>query len=66
MMSSPYAPLSRSPKPRAVVECGPYSTPNIGCTDERQDAIAAYSLSLAWYLTRDVKYATKAIRIMDA
>lgn len=66
MMSSPYASLSRSPKPRAVVECGPYSNPNIGCTDERQDAIAAYSLSLAWYITRDPKYATKAIEIMDA
>ncbi|MFK0251228.1 alginate lyase family protein [Amycolatopsis azurea] len=66
MMSSPYASLSRSPKPRAVVECGPYSNPNIGCTDERQDAIAAYSLSLAWYITRDAKYATKAIEIMDA
>ncbi|OXM58585.1 hypothetical protein CFP71_02245 [Amycolatopsis thailandensis] len=66
MMSSPYASLSRSPKPRAVVECGPYSKPNLGCTDERQDAIAAYSLSLAWYITRDAKYATKAIEVMDA
>ncbi|MGY6653280.1 alginate lyase family protein [Amycolatopsis sp. TRM77291] len=66
MMSSSYASLSRSPKPRAVVECGSYSNPNIGCTDERQDAIAAYSLSLAWYITRDAKYATKAIEIMDA
>ncbi|WP_410662130.1 alginate lyase family protein [Amycolatopsis sp. lyj-84] len=66
MMSSSYASLSRSPKPRAVVECGPYSNPNLGCTDERQDAIAAYSLSLAWYITRDAKYATKAIEIMDA
>jgi hypothetical protein len=66
MMSSSYASLSRSPKPRAVVECGPYSNPNIGCTDERQDAIAAYSLSLAWYITREAKYATKAIEIMDA
>ncbi|MEU9691320.1 alginate lyase family protein [Amycolatopsis japonica] len=66
MMSSSYASLSRSPKPRAIVECGSYSNPNIGCTDERQDAIAAYSLSLAWYITRDAKYATKAIEIMDA
>ncbi|WP_410656939.1 alginate lyase family protein [Amycolatopsis sp. lyj-112] len=66
MMSSSYASLSRTPKPRAVVECGSYSNPNIGCTDERQDAIAAYTLSLAWYITRDAKYATKAIAIMDA
>jgi hypothetical protein len=66
MMASKYADLNRTPKPRAVVECGPYSNPNYGCTDEREDAIAAYTLSLAWYVTRDSRYATKAIAIMDA
>ena len=35
MMASRYADLNRVPKPRAVVECGSYSTPNYGCTDER-------------------------------
>jgi len=66
MMASAYASLSRTPRPRAVVECGPYSNPNLGCTDERQDALAAYTLALAWYITRDARYATKAISIMDA
>ncbi|WP_432828235.1 alginate lyase family protein [Dactylosporangium sp. CA-092794] len=66
MMASKYASLSRTPKPRATVECGSYSNPNNGCTDEREDAIAAYTLSLAWYITRDARYATKAIAIMDA
>ncbi|KJK33004.1 hypothetical protein UK23_47870 [Lentzea aerocolonigenes] len=66
MMASKYADLNRTPKPRAVVECGSYSNPNYGCTDEREDAIAAYTLSLAWYITRDNRYATKAIQIMDA
>ncbi|MEU2433760.1 alginate lyase family protein [Streptomyces sp. NPDC007861] len=66
MMASRYASLSRVPKPRAVVECGSYSNPNYGCTDEREDAIAAYTLSLAWYVTRDSRYAQKAIEIMDA
>ena len=66
LLASPYASLSRTPKPRAVVECGPYSKPNNGCTDEREDAIAAYTLSLAWYVTQDAKYANKAIAIMDA
>src|SRR5690349_10079044 len=42
MMASRYADLNRTPKPRAVVECGSYSNPNYGCTDEREDAIAAY------------------------
>jgi alginate lyase len=66
MMASKYASLTRVPKPRAVVECGSYSNPNYGCTDEREDAIAAYTLSLAWYVTKDARYATKAIQVMDA
>ncbi|MEU7409109.1 alginate lyase family protein [Streptomyces sp. NPDC042638] len=66
MMASGYASLSRTPKPRAVVECGSYSNPNYGCTDEREDAIAAYTDALAWYLTRDERYAKKAIELMDA
>jgi hypothetical protein len=66
MMASSYASLSRTPKPRAVVECGSYSNPNYGCTDEREDAIAAYTDALAWYITKDARYAQKAIEIMDA
>ncbi|MFE6696669.1 alginate lyase family protein [Streptomyces sp. NPDC057718] len=66
MMGSKYASLTRTAKPRAVVECGSYSNPNNGCTDEREDAIAAYTLSLAWYITQDSRYAQKAIQIMDA
>ncbi|NEE49074.1 hypothetical protein G3M55_31290, partial [Streptomyces sp. SID8455] len=66
MMGSKYASLSRTAKPRAIVECGSYSNPNNGCTDEREDAIAAYTLSLAWYITQDSRYAQKAIQIMDA
>ncbi|MEU4928708.1 alginate lyase family protein [Streptomyces yokosukanensis] len=66
MTASPYADLGRTAKPRAVVECGPYSNPNYGCTDEREDAIAAYTDALAWYITRDDRYAKKAIELMDA
>lgn len=66
MAASPFASLTRNPTPRAVVECGSYSNPNIGCTDERQDALAAYTLALRWYITGDARYATKAISIMDA
>ncbi len=64
--NSSYASLSRTPTPRAVVECGPYSNPNLGCTNEREDAIAAYTDALLWYLTRDDRYAQKAIQLMDA
>ncbi len=64
--ASKYASLSRTPTPRAVVECGSYSNPNYGCTDEREDAIAAYTDALLWYITRDDRYAQKAIQLMDA
>ncbi|MCC9711291.1 alginate lyase family protein [Streptomyces sp. MNU76] len=66
MMASSYASLSRAAKPRPVVECGSSSNPNNGCTDERQDAIAAYTQALAWYFTRDSRHAKKSIEIMDA
>lgn len=66
MLASPYAGLNRTPRPRAVVECGSYSTPDHGCTGERQDALAAYTDALAWYVTRDERYARKAIELMDA
>ncbi|MEU0438777.1 alginate lyase family protein [Streptomyces sp. NPDC006186] len=66
MLASKYADLNRAPKPRAVVECGSYSNPNHGCTDEREDAIAAYTDALAWYITRDARYAKKSIQLMDA
>ena len=66
MKASSYASLSRTPKPRATVECGSYSNPNHGCTDEREDAIAAYTDALAWYLTGNAAYAQKSIALMDA
>ncbi|MCX5015830.1 alginate lyase family protein [Streptomyces sp. NBC_00555] len=66
MLASRYGSLSRTPEPRAVVECGSYSNPNNGCTEEREDAIAAYSHALAWYITGDAKYAKKSIELMDA
>jgi hypothetical protein len=66
MMTSRYASLSYTPHPRAVVECGSYSNPNHGCTDEREDAIAAYTHALAWSVTSDARHAQKAIAIMNA
>lgn len=66
LLSSKYADPDRTPRPRAVVECGSYSNPDNGCTDEREDALAAYTDALAWYVTRDERYARKAIALMDA
>jgi hypothetical protein len=66
MIKSSYASLSRTAKPRATVECGSYSIPNYGCTDERDDALAAYTDALAWYLSRDDRYAKKSVELMNA
>lgn len=66
MLADPLASLSRTPSPTTVVQCGPTSTPNIGCTSERQDALAAYAMSLAWYISDSTQYAQKAISYMNA
>lgn len=66
MRASPLADLNRVPKPRETVECGAGSSPNLGCSDERQDANAAYTQALLWYITRDRRHAAKAIEMMDA
>jgi hypothetical protein len=66
MRTSGYAALSRTPMPRSTVDCGSFSNPDNGCTDERTDALAAYADALMWYLTRDSRYAAKAVELMDA
>lgn len=66
MIDSSYASLSRQPTPYTVVECGSYSNPNIGCTNERQDAIAAYTDALAFYISGNAAYAQESIKLMDA
>jgi hypothetical protein len=66
MRASQYASLTRQAKPRANVECGSRSNPDFGCSDERDDALAAYTDALMWYITRDARYAQKAIELMDA
>jgi hypothetical protein len=58
--------LSHVPAPRAIVECGSYSMPDIGCGAEREDAVAAYTNALLWYFTSDAKHAQKAVEIMNA
>ncbi|KIY69057.1 chondroitin AC/alginate lyase [Cylindrobasidium torrendii FP15055 ss-10] len=66
MLDHELASPTRNPKPTATVECGPTSTPNKGCTEERQDALAAYANALAYYFSGEASYATKAISYMNA
>lgn len=66
LRASPFADLGYTPSPRATIECGPNSRPDLGCKDERRDATAAYTQALAWHITGEEKYARNAIRIMNA
>ena len=66
LLKSDLADLNYAPSPRATIECGPYSKPDLGCKDERRDATAAYSQALAWVVTGNEKYARNVIRIMNA
>ena len=66
MKSSELASRDYTPKPRATVECGPYSKPDLGCKDEQRDSAAAYTQALMWFISGDKTYADNAIRIMNA
>ncbi|KAL4861366.1 hypothetical protein BDV12DRAFT_204085 [Aspergillus spectabilis] len=55
-----------SPSPVPTVVCGSYSNPDIGCSAERKDAIAAYANALAWIVSEERDYADRAIDIMNA
>ncbi|KAG8809566.1 hypothetical protein FRC17_003385 [Serendipita sp. 399] len=66
MLAFPMAALNRTATPYENVECGSNSIPNIGCTPERQDALASYAMSLAWYVSRERKYADKAVEYLNA
>ena len=46
--------------------CGPYSKPNVGCTDELADAKAVYAQALMFWYTGDKAYAGRAIDILNA
>jgi hypothetical protein len=63
---SDYGSLSYTAHPRAIVQCGSYSNPDYGCTDETNDANAAYTLALLWALTGTRDYAAKAVEILNA
>jgi hypothetical protein len=68
--SDPHASLSYTPNPptnsNGDVGCGSYSNPDIHCSNEKEDASAAYTDAVIWALTGDQQEATKAIQIMNA
>lgn len=66
VLSSSFASTSYAPQPIADVECGSDSNPDVGCSAEMNDAIAAYTQALLWVLTGTETYAKNAIAIMNA
>jgi hypothetical protein len=66
MAASRWAALTWMPLARDIVECGSGSNPNLGCSDERADAEAAYAHALLWVFTGDEAHAKKAAEILDA
>jgi hypothetical protein len=66
MQTTKFGEQTYTAQPLATVQCGPNSNPNVGCTAEIQDAIAAYSQALLWALTGSQVYAQSAIKIMNA
>jgi hypothetical protein len=60
-----YASSQRSSKALAVVQCGPVTNPDIGCTDERGDALAAWANALAGYYSGNETFTKNAITLMN-
>ena len=54
------------PPASGTIECGFYDRPNRGCSDEAEDAIAAYTHARLFALDGDAAHARAAARIMDA
>src|SRR5881227_59768 len=66
LKASKWGALNYTPHPRATVECGSNSNPDLGCKDEQSDSEAAYAQALMWSITGNSAYAENAIKIMNA
>ena len=62
----PYSSLTWTPRVRAYVGCGPNHSPEEGCYDENNDAMAAYTDALMWSYTGNAAYGKMAIKILNA
>ncbi|EJK99305.1 MULTISPECIES: alginate lyase family protein [Pseudomonas] len=65
-LQDPLGDRNYEPTPWTTVECGSYSNPNNGCSDETRDARAAYTQALLWRLSGDPRYAENVRKILNA
>jgi hypothetical protein len=49
-----------------IVLCGSVSDPDVHCTDEKDDSVAAYTHALLWAIGGDEAHAKKAVEILNA
>lgn len=66
LRKSEFASLDYKPTPFSVVANGPYNKPDVGGSEFVRDGGVAYTMALQWYVTRDKRYAEKAIEIFNA
>ncbi|RSL16577.1 alginate lyase [Edaphobacter aggregans] len=55
----------QGPPATGIIECGPTSNPNFGCSAADNDSSAAYLQALLWYITGNQTYANNAIAILN-
>lgn len=55
----------QGPPADGIIDCGPTSNPNIGCSAADNDSSAAYLQSLLWYITGNHQYAANVISILN-
>ncbi|KAK0716356.1 chondroitin AC/alginate lyase [Lasiosphaeris hirsuta] len=68
MLAHDLAKLSRNPSPQAAVKCdsGSSEDQGNGCHNERQDALAAWAMAVAYHISGDAKYAQKSMSYLNA
>jgi len=54
------------PPSNGVIECGSYSDPDYGCSDEDMDGSVAFLQLVLYSLTNDSTYANNAVKILNA
>jgi len=61
--TSPYSP--KGPPSGGVIDCGPISMPDNGCSAEDEDGSTAYTQALLYWITGNNAYAQNAITILN-
>jgi len=56
----------KGPPSGGVIECGSYSDPDIGCSDDDKDGSAAYLQAVLYNITGNAVYKTNSIALLNA